>query len=99
MAPADYLKFSADADLILRANLYAETNGHAPVKVALFILGNNLQDVSSDAEVDQLMGAKVPRPMKILKIFEITARDAKQPQEIEFPDQPHGQPPQRGRRG
>lgn len=85
MAPADYLKFSADADLILRANLYAETKGTSPVKVALFLLGNNLQDTSPDEEVDQLMGAKVPRPMKILKVFEITARDEKQPQEIEFP--------------
>jgi mono/diheme cytochrome c family protein len=85
MAPADYLKFSADADLILRATLYAEPKGASPAKVALFILGNNLQDVSSDEEVDQLLGAKVPRPMKILKTYEITARDARQPQEIEYP--------------
>lgn len=84
MAPADYLKFSADADLILRANLYAETKSAAPVKVALFLLGT-FQDVSSDEEVDQLLGVKVPRPMKILKTYEITARDAKTPQEIEFP--------------
>lgn len=85
LAPADYLKFSADADLILQASLYAETASTAPVQVALFVLGNNLADVSSDAEVDQLVGIKVPRPMKILKIFEITARDAKKPQQIEFP--------------
>jgi hypothetical protein len=86
-APGDYLKFSADADLILRANLYAETSSSAPVKVALFISGGKLADPSPDEEVDQLMGAALPsmKPLKILKIFEITARDAKSVQQIEFP--------------
>ena len=86
-APADYLKFSADADLILRANLYAETKGTSPVKVALFISGGKLNEASSDEEVDQLMGAalKSMKPLKILKIFEITARDANSVQQLEFP--------------
>ena len=86
-APGDYLKFSADADLILRANMYAETKGPSPVKVALFISGGKLAESSSDEEVDQLMGAalKTMKPLKILKIFEITARDAKSVQQIEFP--------------
>ncbi len=86
-APGDYLKFSADADLILRANMYAETKGTSPVKVALFISGGKLVEASSDEEVDQLLGAalKTMKPLKILKIFEITARDAKSVQQIEFP--------------
>lgn len=88
-APGDYLKFSADADLILRANLYAEVGEKtsSPVKVALFISGGKLADPSPEAEVDQLMGAALPsmKPLKILKIFEITARDAKSVQQIEFP--------------
>lgn len=86
-APGDYLKFTADADLILRANMYAETKGSSPVKVALFISGGKLAETSSDDEVDQLMGAalKAMKPLKILKIFEITARDAKSVQQIEFP--------------
>jgi hypothetical protein len=86
-APGDYLKFSADADLILRANLYAETKGSAPVKVALFLSGGKLADPSPDEEVDQLMGAalKTMKPLKILNVFEITARDAKKVQQIEFP--------------
>ncbi len=86
-APGDYLKFSADADLILRANLYAETKGSSPVKVVLFLSGAKLNEVSSDEEVEQLMGAalKTMKPLKILKTFEITARDAKQVQQIEFP--------------
>jgi hypothetical protein len=91
-APADYLKFSADADLILRARLYAETKGKSPVKVALFISGGKLKDPSPDAEVDQLLGAnlKSVRPLRILKTFEITARDAKKAQQIEFPIQRRG---------
>lgn len=86
-APADYLKFSAEDDLILRARLYAVPKGEAPVKVALFISGGNLADPSPDEEVDQLMGAalKMVKPLRILKIFEITARDEKKLQEIEFP--------------
>ena len=86
-APGDYLKLSADADLILRANMYAETKGTSPVKVALFISGGKLADPSPDEEVDQLMGAalKTMKPLKILKTFEIAARDAKSVQQIEFP--------------
>jgi hypothetical protein len=86
-AAGDYLKFTADGELILRANLYAETESKKPVKVALFITGKDLPEYSSDAEVDQLMGAALPqmRPMKILGTFEITARDAKKPQSIEVP--------------
>ena len=86
-APGDYLKFSADADLILRANLYAETKGTSPVRVALFLSGGKLADASPDEEADQLLGAalKSMKPLKILKVFEITARDAKSVQQIEFP--------------
>ncbi len=86
-AAGDYLKFSADADLILRANLYAETKGSSPVKVVLFLSGAKLNEVSSDEEVEQLMGAALTtmKPLKILKTFEITARDANQVQQIEFP--------------
>ncbi len=88
-APGDYLKFAADADLILRANMYAEVSekSPSPVRVALFISGGKLAETSPDEEVDQLMGAalKGMKPLKILKIFEITARDAKSVQQIEFP--------------
>src|SRR5690349_4472371 len=86
-AGADYLKFTSDADLMLRANLYAETTSDAPVQVALFIAGSKLTEVSSDAERAQLLGANATKlpPLKILKIFEITAREAAKPQQIEFP--------------
>ncbi len=86
-AAGDYLKFTADADLFFRATLYAETKSTAPVKVVLFISGKDLSEVSSDAEIDQLLGAAVPqmKPLKIMGTFEITARDAKQLQTIEVP--------------
>ncbi len=86
-AGGDYLKFSGDADLIVRANLYAETKSPSPVKVALFLSGAGVTDPSPDAEVDQLMGANVKalKPIKIVKIFDITAREAKDSQQIEFP--------------
>ncbi len=86
-AAGDYLKFTADADLFFRATLYAESKSKAPVKVVLFISGKELSEVSSDAEIDQLLGAAVPqmKPLKIMGTFEITARDAKQLQTIEVP--------------
>jgi hypothetical protein len=49
-APGDYLKFSRDADLYFRATLYAEAADTAPVRVALYVQGGNLTDVSTDDE-------------------------------------------------
>lgn len=84
-AAGDYLKLTGDADLILRATLYAEPRGTEPVKVVLFIQGGKLAETSSDAEVAQLAGkgATGMKPLKILKTFEITARSAAKPQTIE----------------
>ena len=85
-APGGYLKFSADADLYYRATLYAETDSDKPVKVALFIQGGDLTDVSSEDELAQLAGKNrnVLKNAKLLKVYDITARDAKSPQTIEF---------------
>jgi hypothetical protein len=85
-ASGSYLKFSADDQLIYRATLYAEPRGSTPVKVALFISGSKI-DPSDEAGIASLMGTENPRwkAIKILKTFEITARDAKQPQTIEVP--------------
>jgi hypothetical protein len=87
-ASGGYLKFSAEADLLFRATLYAETKSKSPVNVVLFLSGAGLKDVSTDAEIDKLLGAerlKKMKPLKIVKTFEITARDAKETQEIEVP--------------
>ncbi|MDA1055076.1 MAG: DUF1592 domain-containing protein [Planctomycetota bacterium] len=85
-APGGYLKFSADADLIYRATLYAETTREVPVQVALFIDGPGIEP-SSPEEIAALMGTDAPRwkSIKILKTFGIAARDDKNPQEIEVP--------------
>lgn len=87
-APGSYLKFSADADLIYRATLYAETESAAPVQVALFIQGNGIEPSPAEA-IATLMGTDNPRwqTIHILKTFEITARDSKMPQTIEVPIQ------------
>ncbi len=86
-APGDYLKFSADADLIYRATLYAEPRGKSPVKVVLFLQGKDLPGLATDAELATLTGAALPsmKPMAILKTYEITARTAARPQTIEIP--------------
>lgn len=86
-AGTDYLKFSSKDDFFLRVKLYAEPKGKSPVKVVLFLSGPKVKNPSPDAEVDKLMGAglKAMKPIEILKTFEITARDDKKLQEIEFP--------------
>ena len=80
-----YLKFLADAEIIYRATLYAETDSQSPVQVALFVQGDKLEEVSTPDELARLMGTnlKPNSKIKILKIFEITARDPKKPQTIE----------------
>ena len=85
--PGDYFKFSAEADLMYRANLFVETAGKAPVKVALFVNGQDPKEASPEAQIAQLLGADSPKlkGAKILNIFEITARDAASKQEIEVP--------------
>ena len=85
-APADYLKLSDKDDIIVRANLYAVPKGPSPVKVALILDGGKLADPSPAAEVEKLFGAggKAAGPVKVLQVFEITARDEKKTQQIEF---------------
>jgi len=84
-AAGDYLKLIPDGELLLRATLYAEPRGPSPVKVALFLQGPDLDEKSSAADIAPLMGLALPtmKPLKILKIYEITARAGK-PQTIEF---------------
>lgn len=89
---ADYLKFTADEDLIFRARFYSQKTGPAPAYAAIFISGPNLADPSPDSEVDTLMGEalKTFKPLRILKKFELTSSDAKKLQEVEFPIQKRG---------
>ena len=85
-APGGYLKFSADADLYYRATLYAETEIEKPIKVALFIQGGGLTDVSTEEQMAPLLGKNrnVLKNAKLLKVYDITARKPDSPQTIEF---------------
>ena len=80
-----YFRLLADAEVILRATLYAESDTFSPARVALFVQGKELEDVSSLAEVSLLIGTgfKPDSKTKILKIFEISSRDSKKPQTVE----------------
>lgn len=88
-----YLKFAADAEVIYRAVLSVEeelrqaplTDEQPPVKVALFVQGEALEEVSTVEELGQLVGVDLTKHngIKILETFEITARNPKQPQTIE----------------
>ena len=84
--PGSYMKFADDADLYFRATLYAETDSEEPVKVALFVSGANLEDVSTDDELASLMGKNrgVLKSAKLLKVYDITARQPEEKQTIEF---------------
>jgi hypothetical protein len=84
-APGGYLKLTADAELFYRATLYAETKSQEPVKVALYIQGGSVKQGSSTEELSQVFGGDSPRlkGARILKTFEITARDSKAPQTVE----------------
>lgn len=83
---ASYFKFLPDAETYLRATLYAETDNKIPVEVALLMQGEKLQDVSTPDELSRLVGVDPAsnNNIKILKVFEITAREPKKTQTVEF---------------
>ena len=84
--PAAPVKLLPDAETYFRATLYAETDSQTPVQVALFIQGKELANVSSSDKLARLVGVDPTKEngIKILDIFEITAREPKKPQTVEF---------------
>ncbi len=84
ITPAVPLKLLSDAETYFRATLYAETESETPVQVALFIQGKDLEQVTPQEELARLVGYNpaTKNRIKILKIFEITARDPKKLQTI-----------------
>ncbi len=83
---AKSLKLSPDAELIYRATLYTETDAETPVEVALFVQGETLEEFSTPDELAQLLGVDPAsnNRIKILETFEITAREPKKNQTIEY---------------
>ena len=82
---APYFNMFPDEEVIYKATLYAETDSEVPVKVALFIQGDALAEVSSPEELARLVGMTpaAENKIKILKTFEITSRDPKKTQTVE----------------
>ena len=64
----------------------AEAESQTPVEVALFIQGKALAEVSPPEELARLVGvdSAVDNGIKILKTFEITSRDPKKTQTVEY---------------
>ena len=64
----------------------AEGDSQTPVEVALFIQGEALEEVSPPEELTRLVGVDpaAENRIKILKTFEITSRDPKKTQTVEF---------------
>ena len=83
---ATFFKMFPDEEIIYKATLYAETDSETPVEVALFIQGEALEKVSPPEELARLVGADpaADNRIKILKTFEITSRDPKKTQTVEF---------------
>ena len=82
--PARPLKLLPNVETYFRATLYAETDSDAPVHVALYIQGKDLEDVTPQDELARLVGydTATNNRIKILNIFEITSQDPKKLQTI-----------------
>ena len=82
---ATYFRMFPDEEIIYKSTLYAETESETPVEVALFIQGEEFEEVSSPDELARLVGIDptLDNKIKILKTFEITARDSEKTQTIE----------------
>jgi mono/diheme cytochrome c family protein len=80
------VRMTAGDEFWVRARLYAEGAGDAPVKVALLVSGPKIENPSPVAEVSQLDGIAVGavKPCVILKTVVITARDAEHAQLVEM---------------
>lgn len=83
---ASYFKIAPDTEIVYRATLYAETDSEAPVEVVLFIQGDELEDITPPEELARLVGVDptADNNIKVLKAFEITAREEEKRQTIEF---------------
>ncbi len=82
---ADF-RITPDTEIVYHATLYAETDSETPVEVVLFIQGENLEVTTPPEKLARLVGVDptVDNNIKVLKAFEITARDEEKRQTIEF---------------
>ena len=83
---AVYLKLLANEETYLRATFYAEKTNESSGKVALFIQGDELEDVSTEEEISQLVGLDPASNtnIKVVEIFDIVESDKDNNQTVEF---------------
>ena len=83
---ATFFKMFPKEKIIYKATLYAETGNEVPIEVALFIQGEALAEVSPPEELARLVGVDpaADNRIKILKTFEITSRNPKKTQTVEY---------------
>ena len=83
---AAYLKLLPNEETYLRATFYAEKTSESTRKVALFIQGDDLDDVSTVEELNQLVGLDTTSntKIKILDIFDIVESDKDNNQTVEY---------------
>ncbi|HEX8310453.1 MAG TPA: DUF1592 domain-containing protein, partial [Chthoniobacteraceae bacterium] len=79
-------RIGTDGEYIVRARLFAKSASGKPVQVALLASGEKMPGHSSSAEIAKLDGValRAVNPCRILTVVNVTARDAKEAQVIEF---------------
>lgn len=72
-----------DGEYKFRVRVYAKAESEQPVRAAILVQGAELQEVSSEEQLQQISGA-VRTPALILEQFEVTARDPESAQVVEI---------------
>ncbi|MBN8626202.1 MAG: DUF1592 domain-containing protein [Planctomycetes bacterium] len=69
---------------------YGDRSDKKPVKLALYVAGDQLPAPSGKSELDKLAGKALQQvgPLRILKIVEVKSRDSKKPDRIALPMAP-----------
>ena len=75
-------QWDASGEYTFRTKLYGVSSDAQNVQGVILLHGKDLPNPSSDAELDSISG-NFPRPAKIFKTFEVTAKAADQAQVIE----------------
>jgi len=75
-------QWEASGEYTFRTKLYGVSSDGQSVQGVILLYGENLPNPSSDSELETISG-NFPKPAKILKTFEVTAKAADQAQVIE----------------
>jgi|688.fasta_scaffold24134_7 hypothetical protein len=75
-------QWEASGEYTFRTKLYGVSSDGQAVQGVILLYGNDLPNPSSDSELEAISG-NFPKPAKILKTFEVTAKAADQAQVIE----------------